>query len=284
MFADDIKIYGIYGSGNCNEVRRALSTSLEKMNSWALQWDIPLNLNKTMVMHLGECEPFIYEVSGVKLTSCRSTKDLGVLFESNLKFSTHISRAVTKAYAALFLILRNIRCSDPAILIRLYKAYVLPHLEYASPVWNPKLKKEVRRIEKVQQMFTRILWYRSTASPERHLLPDYNERLRIFALRSLEHRRTVSDLIFCFRVLRKEVRLPASKYWIFRPTSARSGGFSLHYPNIHKRHYSLLFDSLFYRGARWLQLLPSEVLRVDNSKAFRKRLKNLDLSCILSTT
>ncbi|EYC33913.1 hypothetical protein Y032_0001g16 [Ancylostoma ceylanicum] len=34
----------------------------------------------------------------------------------------------------------------------------------------------------------------------------------------------VRDLIFAFKIFRVEVRLQASKYWIFKPTNGRRGG------------------------------------------------------------
>ncbi|EYB90020.1 hypothetical protein Y032_0224g2713 [Ancylostoma ceylanicum] len=33
-------------------------------------------------------------------------------------------------------------------------------------------------------------------------------------MHSLSYRRVLADLVFCFRVLRKEVNLRASKYWV----------------------------------------------------------------------
>ncbi|KAK6031549.1 hypothetical protein OSTOST_02298, partial [Ostertagia ostertagi] len=175
---DDIKIYATYDQYNCGMIRDALKCSFQRMTDWALQWDIPLNLSKSMVMHIGDTYPVDYYISGVKLTLSQCSRDLGVLFDPRLKFSLHIDHAVKKAFTNLFLLFRNIQCSDVAILSRLYKACVLPHVEYCSQVWSPCSKKNIAKIEKVQRVFTRLLWYRITHDYRRNNLPSYEERLR----------------------------------------------------------------------------------------------------------
>ncbi|CAJ0593643.1 unnamed protein product, partial [Cylicocyclus nassatus] len=54
-------------------------------------------------------------------------------------------------------------------------------------------------------------------------LPSYHDRLRGLNLQSLKYRRIVSDLVLCFRILRLETKLRASKYWVFKPCSQRTG-------------------------------------------------------------
>ncbi|VDL74547.1 unnamed protein product [Nippostrongylus brasiliensis] len=162
IYADDVKIYGVYNSRNRESVQNALQTSIMKMNEWALEQKIPLNLKKCAVMHLGTLDASDYEVDGLKLTRCASSKDLGIWFSSTLAFSSHIEQLTKKAYVALFKIFRNVTGTDTRILIRLYKSYVLPHLEYGSIVWNPHFKGEVSKIERVEKLFTRLLWLRTT--------------------------------------------------------------------------------------------------------------------------
>ena len=50
------------------------------------------------------------------------------------------------------------RKSTPTPLLKLYLTTVLPHLEYASSVWDPHLKKDTEDIEHVQK-FALKLWY-----------------------------------------------------------------------------------------------------------------------------
>ena len=216
-----------------------------------------------------------YEIDGVTLNNCTLVKDLGVLIDSSLSFSIHIDAAVKKAYSALFMIFRNIHTTNETVL-KLYKAYVLPHLAYCSQIWSPIRKKDIMRIEKVQQTFSRLLFWRCYRDLSLRAMPGYDERIRILALKTLKFRRIVSDLVFCHSILRRHVNLRANKYWVFAPTSTRIGRFNLHYSKV-IRHSSGLFNFIFHRCARWIQRLPLDVLSLQNSVTFKKRIQELDL-------
>ncbi|EYC11703.1 hypothetical protein Y032_0050g2056 [Ancylostoma ceylanicum] len=153
MYADDLKIYGIYSKDNANHVRAALRASLVRVAQWARDWDIQINFNKTLVLHIGDTEGAQYAIDGVPLKQCKSTKDLGIIVDSNLNFSEHINYIISKSYSSLFLLLRCTHTKDVNILKRLYKSFVLPHLEYASQVWNPFKMNHISKIEKLIQAY-----------------------------------------------------------------------------------------------------------------------------------
>ncbi|EYC09990.1 hypothetical protein Y032_0058g2927 [Ancylostoma ceylanicum] len=148
FYADDIKLYGAYSKDNQTVVQSTLRNSVERMMEWASSWDLPVNLSKCVVLHIGEPAPIVYEVNGVALKTCDVVSDLGVLIDSRLSFSGQVDSVVKKAYGALFKLFRNTHISDPKVMVRLYKAFVLPHLNYCSEVWNPTLKKDRRKLEK----------------------------------------------------------------------------------------------------------------------------------------
>ena len=62
----------------------------------------------------------------------------------------------------------------------LYTSLVRPILEYASTVWNSLLQREIDELEKVQRRATRI--------PTDAYKLEYEERLKIWKLTSLEER------------------------------------------------------------------------------------------------
>ncbi|EYB86138.1 hypothetical protein Y032_0285g1363 [Ancylostoma ceylanicum] len=112
-------------------------------------------------------------------------------------------------------------------------------------------------------------------------MPSYSERLKIFKLRTLLYRRVFNDIVFCFKVLKGEVRLKASKFWIFKPSRGRTSTISIRCDKICKKQYNVLFYSLFFRGARWLQMLPARVLEAPSISTFKKRLRKINLLPIL---
>ena len=82
---------------------------------------------------------------------------------------------------------------DPIVLILAYKTYVLPILDYCSVVWSPHEITDIKRIESVQRMFTKRLAGYSELS--------YSDRLVKAGLCSLELRRLLSDLIYCYKIV-----------------------------------------------------------------------------------
>ena len=115
-------------------------------------------------------------------------KDLGVTIEDKLIFSRHIQLQVNKANSAVGLIRHTFKHLDKESFLYLYKSLVRPHLEYASVIWSPKMKKHQDSIEKVQRRATRLL-------PEiSHL--SYTDRLLTLGLPSLKYRRERTDSHF----------------------------------------------------------------------------------------
>lgn len=283
LYADDIKVYGIYGMENKCEIHAALTESIRRLMEWTNFWSLPVNLSKTYVMHLGRDQLLEYKYSDIVIKNCSEVKDLGIEYKDPFDFRLHINNIVRKAFSSIFFIFRNVHSNDEKILIRLYKAYVLPQLEYCCQVWSPHGNKRLQRqIEKVQQAFTRILTYRTHRLNAHSPLPSYATRLKMFGLKSLLYRRVQQDIILCFRILRMEVRLRSSKYWVFRPSSGRTRSFVIDCKPLRNRCWFKIYNSFFYRTARWLQMLPNEVLSSPNISVFKSRLKKIDILSVLN--
>ena len=84
-------------------------------------------------------------------------RDLGVLIDSDLKFSSHIEAMVTKAHQRASLILRCFKCRDPVLLYRAFVTHVRPILEYNCQVRSPAYLYLINKIERVQKSFTKRL-------------------------------------------------------------------------------------------------------------------------------
>jgi len=74
----------------------------------------------------------------------------------------------------------------------LYKSLVRPALEYAAPVWNAFLAKDILALEKVQRRASR------PALGQKHGEMDYKDRMKILKRPSLEKRRVYLYLVECW--------------------------------------------------------------------------------------
>ena len=82
---------------------------------------------------------------------------------------------------------------NPEILLRAFKVYVRPLLEYATCVWSPHYIYAIDNIEAVQRKFTKRL--KGCKDME------YPERLSYLHLQSLERRRLTADLILTYIII-----------------------------------------------------------------------------------
>ena len=137
------------------------------------------------------CDPIVSYI--FKHVSRIKEKDLGVTFESDLKFDEHISAKVRKANAIVGLIRRTFSFLDCRMFKKLYTTFVRPHLEYAQAVWSPHLKKNINILKNVQIRATKIVDGLANL--------DYPERLKKLDLPTLVCRRARGDMIEVFKHL-----------------------------------------------------------------------------------
>ena len=84
-------------------------------------------------------------------------KDLGVLIDKSLKFSEQCNSVAKSANNILGMIKKNITCKNKSIIIKLYKSLVRPKLEYCVQCRSPFLKKDIDKLEKVQERATKMI-------------------------------------------------------------------------------------------------------------------------------
>ena len=131
-----------------------------------------------------------------ELTLLCEVKDLGVIFNSDLNFCNQINAVVIKAKQRLYLLKKSFVCTNDLALISAFKTYIIPLLEYCSPVWSPSTVGDIVRLESVQRAFTKSLKLCNSSM-------SYSERLLCCGLYSLERRRLFADLSFLYKIVNK---------------------------------------------------------------------------------
>ena len=91
-----------------------------------------------------------YRLGQELLTTVTSTKYLGVILQSDLKFTDHIESKTTKARQILGMIKRTLYNAPEKAKFLAYTSLCRPILEYAATVWDPQQKNLVHDIEMVQ--------------------------------------------------------------------------------------------------------------------------------------
>ena len=113
----------------------------------------------------------------------------------------------SKARSRIGLLFRGFVSRDKPTMVKAYKVYVRPILEYCSVVWSPWQVGLINALENVQRYFTRRLIWPTVMS--------YSERLALLDLELLEIRRIKADLTMCFKILHNLTCLDANKYFTY---------------------------------------------------------------------
>ena len=264
IFADDTKVYVPLHS----DIDQAnLQNSINQLVDWSEKWMIRFNSEKCKILHLGKNNPkYNYVIKeGDKLSTLEETKcekDLGVNIDPELNFNTHIKLTIKKARRISGMILRNITYKSKSILIPLYKALIRPILEYGNAVWCPYLKKDINEIEKVQRHFTKKIHKTKNL--------DYEVRLRVQKLPSLEFRRLRGDLIEVFKILKaKYDPLTTNSLLTRQETVLRSNKFKLQKNRVNTKQYLKFFSN---RVINIWNKLPNHIVVTDDLNKFKNRI------------
>lgn len=188
FFADDTKLYA-----NPLEQSTELREDLKIIESWCDTWGMRLNEDKCTVLSIGHNINYAYILNNIELKHVKLQKDLGVLISNDLKWEPHVNRVVKMTNSFIYLIQKAFEDKSASTILKLYKSFIRPKLEYAHSVWNPYYVKDIEQLERVQRRVTRI-------PPE--LAPEqYETRLKKLNLTSLRERRLRGDLIETYKIL-----------------------------------------------------------------------------------
>ena len=238
IFADDTKIY------NSTDKSEVIQGDIDALINWSKTWQLKFNVQKCNVLHIGKSnnneDYFMDSNKQSKINSVSHEKDIGVTFDAKLNFDKHISNIVGKANQMTGLLKRSFQFLDRDMFLKLYKAIVRPHLEYANVIWHPLFKRQLHSLESVQRRATKIL---NTIKD----LP-YADRLRYLKLPSIKYRQIRNDIIQTYKIIHNidnidgnslfqvnnvNTRNPDSKlYKCYSRTNIRSNYFSNRVNNI----------------------------------------------------
>lgn len=117
---------------------------------------------------------FTYHINDTPLLYVSHSKDLGIIFQSNLTFDKHRNEIEQKAFRRLGLVIRHSKSiPDPDVSKMLYLSLVRPILEYGSPIWLPRTECGKKSLERVQARFVRHLFHKENGLYP--LFPNYIE-------------------------------------------------------------------------------------------------------------
>lgn len=195
LFADDSKLFNLASSEDETSI---IQEDTDKLSLWSEKWLLSYNVDKCGTIHYGNNnleQKYYLSDNNVKkeLPTAESERDIGVLFDSQLKFRDHMSNSINKANKVTGLIRRTFLHINVKQFRKLYKTLVRPHLEFCNTVWAPRFIKDINAIERAQKRATKLV------SCIRNL--PYEERLKRLKLPTLSYRRFRGDIIQVWKLI-----------------------------------------------------------------------------------
>lgn len=261
IFADDTKLYKHLNSDLDKEV---LQQDIQTLHEWTKTWEMEFNVSKCSVVHLGFGNSrSSYYLDGTEIPSAKCVKDLGVYIQEDGKWDFQIKNVTLKCNSQVNKSFQN-KCSS--LMMKIYKTYILPILDYCVCVWNPYMKKDILALENVQRRFTRCV------SGLRNY--EYEERLRFLGLKPLADRRSDIDMVQCYKILHNYTASSPNMLTLVSNTHNRHtrGATDDNIAHI-KTRLNLRRNFFSHRIVERWNRLPSEVKRAETVTEFKNRLK-----------
>ena len=109
------------------------------------------NAQKCYVLSTKPRSHFYYRLGGTILKHVEQNSYIGIEISADLKWSTHITGLGKKAGSTLSFLRRNLRNCPQECQHLAYIVLVRSTLEYGAVVWDPYLKQDTKKLERIQR-------------------------------------------------------------------------------------------------------------------------------------
>ena len=155
LFADDTSLFSVIHDSQTSA--NVLNKDLEMIYKWAFQWKMNFNPDPTK-----QAQEVIFNHKTKKLphpplvfnntnvTQSIYQKHLGIILDSKLTFENHINMVTTKINKTIGLLHKLENLLPRIALIKIYKAFVRPHLYYGDILYQDFNLSFKQKLESVQ--------------------------------------------------------------------------------------------------------------------------------------
>ncbi|KAL0849594.1 hypothetical protein ABMA28_013853 [Loxostege sticticalis] len=181
MVNDDLQSIANWCSSNC--------LVLNPRKSKLILIGTPKNVSKVNNMNVK------VELNGEPIEQVDKVRNLGLVFDSQLRFDSHVSECVRRCFYRLKLLYKIRPYLSEMLRIRLCESLVLSRLNYCDTVYGPCLRGySVKLVQRVQNACIRFCF---SVPPRSHITPFINDagQLRMEARRRLHLAAMLFDTI-----------------------------------------------------------------------------------------
>lgn len=165
------------------------------IEKWAILHKIPLNSSKTLHLSIGNnrARYFLREVC---IPSVEKAIDMGIIYDDKFSFKHQETAIILKSKK---MIGGGKKCCrtyhNKYLLMRLFKSYYLPKIEYGALIWRNSSIGQKNKLESILRSATRAVFKNPHTS--------FEDRLKLFGINNLDLRLEKSTILTAVKMIKK---------------------------------------------------------------------------------
>jgi hypothetical protein len=270
IFADDTNIF--MKGKSLDDLVCDMNEELKKVVIWLQANKLSLNVVKTHYMFFKPKSKkydssISLSINGTTIQLVNSTKFIGVMLDSNLRWDHHIKMIRGKVGRGIGIICRARKALEKETLLTLYYSMIYPYLTYCVEVWGNSAQIYISTLQKLQKKVIRII----TSSKPRTESDPLFKKLNILKVTQVYY---YSIALFMFKFMKD--MLPEVFKILFKrnyeiSTRATRNSFKLNLPLCRTEAYK---SSMKYQGPKIWNKLEDAINHYCSIHTFKKKLKN----------
>ncbi|XP_061909335.1 uncharacterized protein LOC133653724 isoform X1 [Entelurus aequoreus] len=167
---------------NTNHIEKKIQKAVNKVQEWGTAWGLRFSVGKTKVIHFTKRKvqnKIQIKLYGENIEEVQAFKYLGIWFDKNINWSTHISKIVEKIKKVLN-IMRALRGkdwgADRQTLKAIYISLIRSVIDYGCIIYQSAAKTLLGKIDRIQSQALRLCCGATKSTPVAALQVEMNEK------------------------------------------------------------------------------------------------------------
>ena len=179
LYVDDFAIF--YTSSSLRHIQRIMNKAIVKIEEWTSSVGYKLSIEKTKAIVFYRDKRWTKNqdinifIKDTRISFCESVKFLGLHFDQHLNWQAHVKQVKSKALRALNILKKLAHTTwgaDRKTMLKLYRATVLPIIDYGSQIYGSASESVLRKLDPVHHLGLRLATGAFRSSPTSSLIVD----------------------------------------------------------------------------------------------------------------
>ena len=264
MYADDTLL--VCKAKNATDVTEKAQKALDEIVTWCEENKLTINRGKTkfmLVKHTKVSGESQIKLGNYKIGTVSTHEYLGMVIDNKLSMNDYLDAMSKKTNAKIGILAKIRRFITEKTAMRIYKCMIRPHLDYIDFVVESGSADRIQKLNNLQKKAVRRVEY-CTIPENRQNLDVLLEKYKIESLK-LRRRRNLVKIIYSQSACSKNLKVDTVKINL---RSKKKVHLKKDFTSKTK-----ILNSPLYRGIRLWDLLPSDLQKEKDFRAFKKRLR-----------